>query len=134
MRTTMRKVIPYTLLAFLLFGCAGEKVQSTPPSAKGKPVIHTTPELKQQELKMITVRGTIKYKNLEGGFWALDAEDGRKFMPSGLDKALLVDGIVVEVTGVIEEDVITFQQYGKTLKIKSSRVIDDSNTSRLNSY
>lgn len=112
------------LLAFLLAGCAGEKVTE----------VQTTPELKQQELKMITVRGTIRYKDLEGGFWGLDGDDGKKYMPSGLDKALMIDGMVIEVKGIVEEDVMTFQQYGKTLKIKQSKMIDDSNAKVLNSY
>jgi hypothetical protein len=41
-------------------------------------------------------------------------------LPVGLNKALLIDGIVIEVTGVIEEDknLMTFQQYGKILTVK----------------
>lgn len=130
----LQRVLSSILLAFLLSGCAGEaeKTESLVPATKLE--LQSNSEIKQQALKMITLRGTVKYKNLEGGFWGLDGDDGKKYMPSGLSKALLVDGLVIEVTGTIEEDVMTFQQYGKTLKIIKSRIIDDSNAKALNSY
>jgi hypothetical protein len=60
---------------------------------------------------MITLRGTVGYKNFEGGFWGLVTDDGNKYLPAGLNKALLIDAIVIEVTGVMEEDknLMTFQ-------------------------
>jgi hypothetical protein len=121
----LQNLLSALLIAFLLSGCAGETKKSESEAQ---------PEIDQEAVNMITVRGTIRYKNLEGGFWALDGDDGNKYMTSGLDKALRIDGMVIEVKGVIEEDVVTFQQYGKTLKIKQSRMIDDSNAKVLNSY
>lgn len=93
-------------------------------------------EAKQQndETALITVTGTIYFKPLEGGFYALDASDGRKFMPRGMDKDLLKNGMVVEVTGVILEDMLTFQQYGQVLKVKSAKMIDDSQVEKPNAF
>jgi hypothetical protein len=85
---------------------------------------------------MITLRGTVRYKNFEGGFWGLDADDDNKYLPAGLNKALLIDGMVIEVTGVIEEDknLMTFQQYCKILTVKESKMLDNSNAKAQNSY
>ena len=132
--TILYRLLSTTILALALAGCAGETEETAQPIPAKTFATETNPEIKQEVPKMITVRGTVRYKNLEGGFWALDSDDGKKYMPSGLDKALRVDGMVIEVNGYIEEDVVTFQQYGKTLKIKQSRLIDDSNAKALNSY
>ena len=130
----MQRVLFSVLLAFLLSGCAGEADKTESPVPATKLESDNKADIENQEPKMITIRGTVRYKNLEGGFWGLDADDGKKYMPSGLNKELLVDGMVIEATGMIVEDVMTFQQYGKILKIKSSRKIDDSNAKVLNSY
>lgn len=94
------------------------------------------PDLKQEAPKMITLRGTVRYKNLEGGFWGLEGNDGNKYMPSGLNEALLVDGMVVEVVGIIEDDKkrMTVQQYGRIFKVISSKMIDDSKARAFNAY
>ena len=44
--------------------------------------------------------------------------------------------MVIEVTGVIEEDknLMTFQQYGKILTVKESKMLDNSNAKAQNSY
>ena len=85
---------------------------------------------------MITLRGIVKYKDFEGGFWGLDGNDGNKYMPAGLNKALLVDGIVIEVTGIVEDnkDLMTFQQYGAILTINESKMVDNSHAKTPNAY
>lgn len=82
--------------------------------------------IKKEDTDVITVSGTIRFKSMEGGFFALDGHNGEKFMPHGMDKSLLKDGMVVEVKGVILKDMMTFQQYGEVLKVTESKMIDDS--------
>ena len=115
---------------------ASETLASNKPEIKTKFEAKNNLEIKQEAPKMITLRGTVRYKNFEGGFWGLDGNDGNKYMPAGLNKALLVDGMIVEVTGIIEEDknLMTFQQYGKILTVKGSKMIDNSKTKTPNSY
>lgn len=66
----------------------------------------------------------------------LVTDDGNKYLPAGLNKALLIDGMVIEVTGVIEEDknLMTFQQYAKILTVKESKMLDNSNAKAQNFY
>jgi hypothetical protein len=121
------------LLVLVVSGCTRDK-DSANPAVKLE--LNSQPEFRQGAAKMITLQGTIRYKNLEGGFWGLEGNDGNKYMPSGLNKALLVDGMVVEVVGIIEEDegLMTIQQYGKIFKVKNSKMIDNSKARSLNSY
>ena len=76
---------------------------------------------------IIEFLGTVQYVVIEGGFYAIYAEDGRKFMPRHLKKSQEKHGLIVKVKGEILKDVITVQQHGEVLKIISIEVLDDSN-------
>ena len=61
--------------------------------------------------------GAVAYKSLERGFFALDADDGRKFMPIYLAKEFAVDGLRVKVTARARNDVAGIQMYGTPIEI-----------------
>lgn len=133
----VQKILLSISLALAVSGCSSETEKTTKSQA---PVVKldldSKAAIKKEKPNMVTLRGTVRYKNLEGGFWGFDGSDGKKYMPQGISKDLLVDGMVVEVTGIIEDtnEVMTLQQYGKTLKVKESIMIDNSNARALNSY
>lgn len=132
----MQNILILILITLAVSGCTQEPEKKEPAALTEQFEREIKPTIKQDTPVMITLRGTVRYKDFEGGFWGLDANNGNKYMPTGLNEALLVDGIVVEVTGTIEEDgnLVTFQQYGKIFKVKESKIIDDSNTRAANSY
>ena len=61
--------------------------------------------------------GSVVYKSLERGFFAIDADDGRKFMPVNLAKEFAVDGLRVQVTARARNDVAGIQMYGTLIEI-----------------
>ena len=71
-------------------------------------------------------RGTVQFVTLEGGFYAVYADDGRKFMPLKLGAAHKKQGLVVQVKGKILKDLVTYQQHGEVLQIISIEALDDS--------
>lgn len=83
---------------------------------------------------MITVTGTIVYKEIEGGFYALDATSGKKYQPQGLPLEYRKNGLVVKVSGIIETEMASIQQYGEILKVQSVKVIDSSKVSEPNTH
>lgn len=83
-------------------------------------------ELKAEKPTMLTLRGTIVWKALEGGFFGFDGENGKKYFPNGLKNQYRQHGLIVEITGEINTQMVTFQQYGPVLMVKSVKVIDDS--------
>ncbi|GAB2695751.1 hypothetical protein Q4574_19875 [Aliiglaciecola sp. 3_MG-2023] len=91
-------------------------------------------ETSQEEPAMLTITGTIVHKGMEGGFFGLDANDGKKYMPRGINKALLKNGMVVQVKGYVLTDVLTFQQYGEVLKVVEAVEIDSSKVEQGNSW
>ena len=66
---------------------------------------------------VLSFAGTVAYKSLERGFFAIDADDGRKFMPINLPKAFAIDGLRVQVTARARSDVAGIQMYGTLVEI-----------------
>ena len=67
----------------------------------------------------ITSAGTITYIDLEGGFYGFIASDGAQYLPLDLPDEYKQDGLVVDITGVIDTDVMTIQMWGQPLRILS---------------
>ncbi|MCA1915874.1 cache domain-containing protein [Methanospirillum hungatei] len=67
----------------------------------------------------ITSYGTITYIDLEGGFYGFIAQDGAQYLPLDLPDEYKQDGLHVDITGVIDPDVVTIQMWGQPLRILS---------------
>ena len=61
--------------------------------------------------------GTVSYKEFEGGFWAIDADDGRKFLPLTLPETFRQDGLKVTVEANEKPDVVDIYMYGTPIEI-----------------
>ncbi|MCV2886670.1 hypothetical protein OE749_18400 [Aestuariibacter sp. AA17] len=105
------------------------------PTDSKRPSEKLKEKLRQAELPEVTESGVIVYKSLEGGFWGFDGDSGQKYMPYGIDKQYLRPGLRVKITGLIDDGVMTFQQYGKVLRVQEVTVLDDSKAGHApNSY
>lgn len=49
------------------------------------------------------IKGTVKYVDLEGGFYVLEAADGSRYILDGGDASLRSDGAQAEVEGEVSE-------------------------------
>ena len=65
----------------------------------------------------IFINGTIKYIPLEGGFYGIIADDGKKYDPINLDQNFATDGLKVKVQAKILKDVVSFHMWGEIIKI-----------------
>lgn len=65
----------------------------------------------------ITVLGFIKYVELEGGFFGIVGEDGKKYFPDYLGQDFKVDGLSVRVQAKPEEQIFGIQMWGTPIKI-----------------
>lgn len=65
----------------------------------------------------ITVTGTIKYIDLEGGFYGIIADSGERYFPLNLDQQYKVDGQKVRVEGKVRKNVMTTTMWGTPLEI-----------------
>jgi hypothetical protein len=88
------------------------------------------PQLKEDKTMILT--GQIRYQNFEGGFYSFIANDGKKYMPSGLKEEHRKNGLIVEMKVQPITDRMTTQQFGTLVKVLEIKIIDDSKVSDIN--
>jgi hypothetical protein len=68
----------------------------------------------QNEISFV---GEIRWISLEGGFFGLVAEDGRKFFPVNLPQEFKKEGLKIKVKGNIKKGIATVQMWGVPFEI-----------------
>ena len=147
--STYKTKAPYTLLilaaALSISACTEEdkKVESTmyekenaktdkmkaqenaPTELKAEPM--TQAEAKEVSVNdSVTLKGSIIYKELEGGFFAFITESGDRFTLHGLDEEYHQNGLIVEIEGVTKPEMMTITQFGTVLEVLNVKVLDTS--------
>ncbi|MEW9798262.1 hypothetical protein [Alteromonas sp. CYL-A6] len=87
------------------------------------------PDMKPKQLDLnaaVTLKGTITFKDLEGGFYALITESGQRFALQGLEEKYRQHGLVVSVTGKSMPDMKTITQFGIPFKVETVEILDDT--------
>lgn len=64
------------------------------------------------------IKGTVKYQELEGGFWSIIGEDGAQYAPISMPEQLKLDGAKVVVKAA-EFDGVTMMMWGTAIVIHS---------------
>ena len=70
----------------------------------------------------VTVSGTVKRSDLEGGFWTLEADDGQTYQLDGGGRDLYRHGARVRVTGRVARDTLGIGMAGDVLRVESYEV------------
>jgi hypothetical protein len=106
--TMKHLLITLTTLSFLMVlgGCSGT-VDSTPVEPD---------EPDSAALAAMQIEGTVVYKDLEGGFFALESDDGNKFNPVNLPEDFRKDGLKVNVSARPYEG-MSMHMYGTLIEI-----------------
>jgi hypothetical protein len=63
------------------------------------------------------ILGTVVYNNLEGGFFAIDGDNGNKYAPISLPKSFRKDGLKVKVTARLKKDAMSIHMYGSIIEV-----------------
>jgi Protein of unknown function (DUF5818) len=71
----------------------------------------------------MTLTGRVVYRDLEGGVWVLEGDDGRTYQLAGGDRKIKKDGQRVEVQGQVDPGAVTFFMVGPVLNVDSYRFI-----------
>ena len=66
-----------------------------------------------------SVTATIRYIELEGGFYGIFSDDGRRFDPLNLPREYAADGLRVKVAGRTVPDRLSFHMWGTVVQIES---------------
>lgn len=73
-------------------------------------------ELPEPE-QVISALGTVRYVDLEGGFYGIIADDSTRYNPTNLDSTYQEDGLRVRFRGQEVDSLMTIQMWGTPLEI-----------------
>jgi hypothetical protein len=97
------------------------KVEEVAKSEVAKMLIK--PSVGKVDLKQLSFTATVKYMNLEGGFFGLVSKEGKHWLPMNLKKKFQQHGAIIKVTGSPLNDVMTIQQWGTPFSITHIELI-----------
>lgn len=117
--------------ASLLMSCQQQKVKSADQTSANVEVTAVSetsriPKLSppiQSKTKELSFTATIKYMNLEGGFFGLITKEGKHWLPMNLKKEFHQDGAVIKVQGHEIKGMMTIQQWGTPFSITHIELI-----------
>ena len=92
------------LLLFLVAGCCSPAV-----SGDNRPA--------SDDGDLLRFTGRVVFVSLEGGFYGLVAEDGRKYDPLNLPQEYRRDGLQVRVTARPVQNAVGFHMWGTRIEI-----------------
>jgi hypothetical protein len=67
--------------------------------------------------------GTVSLRDLEGGVWVLEGDDGRTYEIVGGDRRLRTKGQRIQVEGELEPSAASFAMVGPVLRVKKYRTL-----------
>ncbi len=67
---------------------------------------------------MTTLAGTVVYRDLEGGVWVLEGDDGTTYLLAGGDRKLKRAGARVEVEGEVDAASLTTAMLGPRFVVR----------------
>ncbi|WP_198781161.1 hypothetical protein [Shewanella putrefaciens] len=71
----------------------------------------------------IMLQGTVRYMNLEGGFWGIVADNGQKILPKNLPAEYRKDGLRLSFSAQEITGMMTIQQWGTLSNLSNISVI-----------
>jgi hypothetical protein len=65
----------------------------------------------------VQTTGTIAHMSLEGGFFGIIADDGKKYLPLDLPKEFQKDGLKIKFEGRFRPDISGIHMWGKYIEL-----------------
>ena len=121
----MKQIITTLLIltcAVALIGCkddsdSSKKIPDTEPNVSDPNELLSTESPTIRPDDTFEIIGTVAYKNIEGGFYAIDGDDGSKYDPINLAETFRKDGLRVKVTARPRVGAMSFHMYGAIIEV-----------------
>jgi len=68
---------------------------------------------------LVRATGTVTYIDLEGGFYGIVADDGKRYDPLNLEPGHRVNGKRIRFEGRLQRDRMTTRQWGQVIELSS---------------
>lgn len=120
------KQIIFTVLMFMcgfaLIGCksksdSAKDIPKAEPNLAGPNESPLTESPTAADSDVFEIQGTVVYKNIEGGFFAIDGDDGGKYNPINLSESFRKDGLKVKLTARPRTDAMSIHMYGAIIEV-----------------
>jgi hypothetical protein len=111
----MRTIAYVLALAFVLV--AGGGCNEEDAAKEGTTTIRETGTPTPGDPNLITKSGTVRWLDLEGGFWGIVADDSSRYDPGVLDERFRKDGLRVRFDARKAENQMSIRQWGTLVTI-----------------
>lgn len=101
--------------ACLMNACAAQTEQIAAPKMDSPTM--QEPNASAPTGNQINTTGTVRFQEMEGGFWGIVADDGRKFDPMGLDAKFQKDGLRVRFEATPDTDRMSTHMWGTIVNL-----------------
>lgn len=128
MKKQRPKYMPEIMIRFLWIGVvlllmgggcvsnhqAGQDADSSTASPESQTAMSDTSSSAED---IVSGVGTVRYVDLEGGFYGIVADDGARYNPDSLEESFRRDGLRVRFRARVQEDVMTVQMWGQPVEL-----------------
>ena len=74
--------------------------------------------------KIRNMKGTVVYHELEGGFWGIVADNGKKYNPINLDEEFQQDSLRVRFDANLKEGMVGIHMWGMYVELKNIKKLE----------
>lgn len=108
--------------AFIISACVAQTEQIT-TSKLDSPVMNE-PNTTAPSENQISTTGTVRFQEIEGGFWGIVADDGRKFDALNLEPSFQKEGLRVRFEAKPETDRMSTRMWGTMVTLQKIEVVE----------
>ncbi len=74
-------------------------------------------------MSQINFRGKVVYKNIEMGFWGIEADNGAQWLPINLPSNLQKEGLKVRISGRNVDNFFSMVMWGNPIEITNYKLL-----------
>lgn len=74
-------------------------------------------------MSQINFKGKVVYKNIEMGFWGIEAQNGQQWLPINLPSKLETEGLEIEISGKSVDDFFSTIMWGTPIEITDYKIL-----------
>lgn len=121
----LKYIILFLVFPFM-FSCSsdnGTKNKSLPQNTDK--TAKETSRLAADKDEIRNMTGTIVFHEIEGGFYGIVADDGKKYNPINLDESFKKDGLRVKFDANIKKDMMGIHMWGQYIEILKIEKVEE---------
>ena len=121
----MKHIIHLLLILICVVALAGCKymtsspidIRNTEPNVSEPNVPSSLDRPSTAPADSFEIVGTVVHKAIEGGFYAIDGDNGKRYDPINLPESFRKDGLRVKVTARRRTDAMSLHMYGSIIEV-----------------